>query len=255
MCFVKIVCVTLFFYPNLDKIYEARHKLLNLYPEPVVQSNIPPAYFSSFEQDFNSSALVEILSSVPNSPLTPGGLIQNFTPTFPNPTFSNKIGGRVQDFPNLTPANLRYHAMQQQSLHQHSSHSSAPDLITNEMQTYSNVSPRSMNANTSGYLSQLSHMGSLNISGSSNSLEQPSGNAMNNFKHLENQVIMGTPTNTISRHLTERDTHTFEMDNRLLTPAYHTVSNCGDLFVSHYIDTIFFYSPELWTLIGNELKA
>src|ERR1044071_7834701 len=86
------------FFPNLDKIYEARHKLLNLYPEPIVQAKIPAAYFSSFEQDFNSSALVVILSSVPNSPLTPGGLLQNFTPTFPNPNFPKN---RVHDYSNL----------------------------------------------------------------------------------------------------------------------------------------------------------
>lgn len=203
---------------------------MNLYPEPIVQAKIPAAYFSSFEQDFNSSALVEILSSVPNSPLTPGGLLQNFTPTFPNPNFSNKIASR--DFSSLTPTNLRYHTMQQQSLQQNSNHNNATDLVNNEMQTYSNISPRSMNTNTSGYLSQLSHMGSLNISGSSNSLEQPNGNANNNFKQPENQILMGTPTNIMLRHLSERDIHAFDVDNRLLTPVYHTVSNYKLLFVT-----------------------
>lgn len=218
-------------FPSSDKIYEARHKLLSLHPEPVVQAMIPSAYFSSFEQDFNSSALVEILSSVPNSPLTPGGLLQNFTPTFPNPNFSNKIGNRVQDFSNLTPANLRYHAMQQQSLQQNNQNITS-DLITNEMQTYSNISPRSMNANTSGYLSQLSHMGSLNMSGSSNSLEHASENALHNLKQSENQMIMGTPTNIMSRHLNERDIHAFEVENHLMTPVYHAVGSFELLIVA-----------------------
>lgn len=177
-----------------------------MFPEPIVQAKIPVSYFSSSEQDFNTSALVEILSSVPNSPLTPSGLLQNFTPTFPNATFLNKIGSRVQDFSNLTPANLRYHAMQQQSLQQNVNKNNTSDLVTNEMQTYSNVSPRSMNGNTSGYLSQLSHVGE--------SFEQLNVNAMNNFQQPENQIIIGTPTNI----------HPFEVDNRLMTPVYPSVS-------------------------------
>lgn len=216
------------FFENLDKIYEARHKLLGLHPEPIVQAKIPAAYFSSFEQDFNSSALVEILSSVPNSPLTPGGLLQNFTPTFPNPNFSNKMGNRVQDFSNLTPANLRYHAMQQQSLQQ-INQSTTSDLMTNEMQNYSNISPRSLNTNTSGY---LSHIGSLNISGSSNSMEHSNDNVLINFKQPENQVMMGTPTNIMPRHLNERDIHSFEVENHLMTPAYHTVGNYRSMNVA-----------------------
>lgn len=158
--------------------------------------------------------MVEILSSVPNSPLTPGGLLQNFTPTFPNPNFPKN---RAHDYSNLTPANLR---LQQQSLQINSNHNTS-----NEMQAFTNISPRSMNANTSGYLSQLSHMGSLNISGSSNSLEQSNGNAINDFKQPDHQVMMGTPINIMSRHLHERDFHAYEVENRLLTPVYHTVSN------------------------------
>lgn len=181
--------------------------LLNLYPEPIVQAKIPIAYFTSSEQDFNSSALVEILSSVPNSPLTPSGLFQNFTPTFPNATFLNKIANRVHDFSNLTPANLRYHAMQQQSLHQNVNQNNTSDLVTNEIQTYPNVSPRSINGNSSGYLSQLSH------------LEQQ----LNGIKITDFQQPV-TPTNDISRHLDERDVYPFEVDNRLLTPVYHSVS-------------------------------
>lgn len=223
----------LFHFLNSDKIYEARHKLLNLHPEPIVQAKIPTAYFSSFEQDFNSSALVEILSSVPNSPLTPG--LQNFTPTFPNPNFSNKIGNRVQDFSNLTPANLRFHAMQQQSLQQNNKNNTS-DLLINEIQTFSNISPRSMNANTSGYLSQLSHMGSLNISGSSNSMEHANDNALNNLKPSENQIVLGTPTNIMSRHLNERDIRTFEVENHLMTPVYHTVGNYTLLIVTNKIN-------------------
>lgn len=233
----------LFHFLNAGKIYEARHKLLSLHPEPIVQAKIPPAYLSSFEQDFNSSALVEILSSVPNSPLTPGGLLQNFTPTFPNPNFSNKIGNRVQDFSNLTPANLRYHAMQQQSLQQ-SNQNIASDLVTNEMQTYSNISPRSMNANTSGYLSQLSHMGSLNISGSSNSLDHANESALNNLKQSENQIMIGTPTNIMPRHLNERDIHAFEVENHLMTPVYHTVGNYKLLIVVKVNDMQSSNSPE-----------
>lgn len=196
-----------------------------------MKAKIPVAYFSSSEQDFNTSALVEILSSVPNSPLTPGGLFQNFTPTFPNASFSNKIGSRAHDFSNLTPANLHYHAMQQQSLHQNVNQNNTADLVTNEMQTYSNVSPRSMNGNTSGYLSQLSHFGSLNVTGSSNSLDV---NAMKNFQQPENHMnISGTPTNILSRHLNERDIHTFEIDNRLLTPVYQSVSSIEYCFLAN----------------------
>lgn len=209
-----------------DKIYEARHKLLNLYPDPVIQAKIPPAYFSSSEQDFNSSALVEILTSVPNSPLTPGGILQNFTPTFPNATISDNIGSRAQDFSNLTPANLRFHALQQQSLQQIKAQNGGSNLISNEMPGYSNVSPRSMNGNTSGYLSQLSQMGSLNISGCSHSSEHLNGNAMSNFQQQENHMVRGVSTSNVSRHLNESDIHPFEVENQLLTPIYHSVSNC-----------------------------
>lgn len=202
-----------------DKIYEARHKLLNLYPEPVVQAKIPPQYFSLTEQDFNTSALVEILSSVPNSPLTPCGVLQNFAPTFPN-----DIGSRPHDFLNLTPANLRYHAMQQQSLQQSKNQNMISNYVSNDMQTFSNTSPRSMNANTSGYLSQLSQMGSFNTTGSSNSLEHSNGNATSNFHQQENQIVLGTPSRDVSRHFNENDSHSFEIDNHLLTPIYHSVS-------------------------------
>lgn len=167
--------------------------------------------------------MVEILSSVPNSPLTPGGLVQNFTPSFPNATFTNKIGSRSQDFANLTPANLRYHAMQQQSIQQVCNQSNTSNLGIHELQTYSNVSPRSMNANTSGYLSQLSHIGSLNISGSSSSVEQLNPNATSNFQQSENQILINAPINIIPKHLNENDIHPFEVDNRLLTPIYHSV--------------------------------
>lgn len=200
---------------NLDKIYEARHKLLNLYPEPVVEAKIPSAYFLSTEQDFNSSALVEILSSVPNSPLTPGGLLQTFSPIAPNASFPNKIACLVHDFSNLTPDNLRYHAMQQQSFPQIGNQENTFNMITNGVQTYSNVSPRSINSNTSGYLSQLSHTGSLNNSCSSNLLN---GDGMS--KQPDSRIIIGTP---ISKNLNQNDIP-FEVNNRLLTPSYHSVS-------------------------------
>lgn len=202
-----------------------------MHPEPVIKPSIPPAYFSSSEQDFNTTALVEILSSVPNSPLTPGGILQNFTPTFPNATMSNNIG-------NLTPANLRFH--QQQSLQQVKLQNTALNLASNEMQAYSHVSPRSMNANTSGYLSQLSQMGSLNISGCSHSSEQLNGNLMSNFQTQENRGVMSASTSNITMHLNDNEIHTFEMDNQLLTPTpvYHPVSNeknASDIFKTTFI--------------------
>lgn len=148
--------------------------MLNLPKKSMVVPEIPATYFSPTEQDFNSSALVETLSSMPNSPLTPGGFMQNFTPTLSNPSFQNYFGNRMHDFSSLTPANLRYHAMQQQALQQQANNQ---NIVVNAI-SYSSgrpsISPRSTNTNTSGYLSHSSNIciGGLNISGSSSSIEQ-----------------------------------------------------------------------------------
>ena len=248
---------------NLDKIYEARHKLLDLTTKEVVEAEIPSTYFSLVEQEFNTSALVEILSSVPNSPLTPGGLLQNFTPTFPNPSFQNQLCNRVQDFSNLTPANLRYHALQQQALQQQgNNHTLSSGLVANGMPSYStglNVSPRSTSTNTSGYLSHASNI--LNISGSANSLEQLyapykpaiqlNGNSVNHFAQSE---FVGSSATNLSRHLNESGNHSFETENRLLTPVCILISDIfGEgVFIFPYI---YIFSREHWNLIGNVLKV
>lgn len=228
---------------DLDKIYEARHKLLNLPPKTIVEAEIPATYFSSVEQEFNTSALVEILSSVPNSPLTPGGLLQNFTPTFPNASFQNQLSN---SFANLTPANLRYHALQQQALQQQVSNQNIPsNLSTNVISSYSgrpSVSPRSTCTNTSGYVSHSSNIRSLNISGSANSLEQLyapykpaiqlNGNSVNHYPQTENQMFVGNSTINLSRHLNESGNNPFETENRLLTPNYHSV--CIIIFLIYF---------------------
>lgn len=199
-------------------------------------TEIPSTYFSLVEQEFNTSALVEILSSVPNSPLTPGSLLQNFTPTFPNPSFQHQLGNRVHDFSNLTPANLQYHALQQQAFQQQVNNLGlASSLSANIMPSYSSgrpsVSPRSTSTNTSGYISHASNL--LNISGSANSLEQIyapykpaiqiNGNGVNNFPQSESQIFIGNSANNLSRHLNDSGNHLFETENRLLTPSYHSV--------------------------------
>lgn len=177
--------------------------LLKLHPESIAEAQIPTTYFSMSEPDFNSSALVEMLSSVPNSPLTPGGLIQGFPLTIPNATFSNYAN--IHDMTSkLTPANLRFHAMQQQSLQQE--HIST--LALNG--SYTNVSPRSVHSNTSGYLSQLGHISSPNNSGASSSLD---------FQQPEHQTMLSTPSNNLCRRFNQGD-----FDHRLLTPNYQSVS-------------------------------
>lgn len=205
---------------------------MNLHPKPVVEAEIPTTYFSTIEQDVNTSALVEILSSVPNSPLTPGGIIQNFTPTFPNSSFQNQFGNRTHDFSNLTPANLRYHALQQQVLQQQVNNQTfTSNLATGVPQTYSNVSPRSSNSNTSGYLSQSSHIGSLNISGSSNSLEHlyppykplnQNGNRSSHYHQSDNKLFVAA-THNMPKFPNDNGSNSFETENRLLTPNYHSV--------------------------------
>lgn len=214
---------------NLDKIYEARHKLLNLPQCAEVEAQVPPTYFSSIEQDFNTSALVEILSSAPNSPLTPGVLLQNFTPTFPNPSFQNHFGYRIQDFSNLTPANLRYHALQQQVTGQNLATGVANTIIPSYANSRPSVSPRSTNTNSSGYLSHASNI--CNISSSSNSLEQlyaPYKPTIqingNGFSQSDNPIFICSSANNISRQLTDSSNNPFESENRTLTPNYHTVS-------------------------------
>lgn len=204
----------------------------------MVDAEIPATYFSPTEQDFNTSALVETLSSIPNSPLTPGGFLQNFTPTLTHPSFQNQYGNRLHDFSSLTPANLRYHALQQQALQQQVNNQ---NMVANAISSFSSgrpsISPRSTNTNTSGY---LSHSGSsicisgLNINGSSSSLEQlyppykpaiqMNANGLNHFPQPENQIFVGISNNNLARHLNENDGNPFEMENRLLTPNYYSVS-------------------------------
>lgn len=216
-------------------MYEARHKLLNLPTKSIVEAEIPASYFSPVEQEFSTSDLVKSLSSVPNSPLTPGTLLQNFTPTFPNASFQNQLSNRVHDFPNLTPENIRYHQALQQQL---ASQNIASNLATNFNPSYPyspvhpSVSPRSTSTNTSGYLSHSSKI--FNFNGSANSLEQlyapykPAvqiiGPGVNHFPHAENQAFVGNSANNLSRHLNESGgTHPFETENHLLTPNYHSV--------------------------------
>lgn len=104
--FCRSCSLILNFNLNLDKIYEAHHKLLNLHPQSLVEAEIPATYFSSKEQDFNASNLVKILSSAPNSSLTPGGILQNFTPSFLAASFQNQIDIRAHDLSKLAPTHL-----------------------------------------------------------------------------------------------------------------------------------------------------
>lgn len=245
----------------LDKIYEARHKLLNLYPEPIVQAKIPATYFSSSEQDFSASALVEILSSVPNSPLTPANFLQNLTPTFPNAMYANKIVSRAHDSA-LTSANLHYHTMQQQQQQSNQQvcnmapNNNTPNSAINELQTFSNISPRSINANTSGYLSQLSsQFGNLNISGNSSSLEQLNPQVLINFQQQENQMIMGGAVNNISKHLNENHIRKLEMENYLSTPIYNSVCSYEFLFFGTALRKTFSFSLEQLIMTENVLKV
>lgn len=240
---------------NLDKIYEARHKLLNLNPKSMVEAEVPATYFSAVDKEFNSSKLVDILSSVPNSPLTPGGLMQNFTPNFPNAAFQNQLTNRVHDFANLTPSNLRFHALQQHALQQQvNSQNLASNLASNVLPPYPSnrpsASPRSTSSNTSGYLSHSSNICRLNMSGSSNSMEQlyapykPSvqinGNGISHFPQSENQIFVGSSNSSLSRHLNDSGSHPFEAENRLLTPNYHTV--CMHYFFPRFLSFIRHYN-------------
>lgn len=212
-----------------DKIYEARHKLLNLHPKPIVEAEIPATYFSNVKQDINTSALVEILSSAPNSPLTPH--FQNFNPNIQFQTFQNKFENRVNDLSSLTPANLRYHAMQQNVIHQQINQNFNTSML-NTAQAYSNISPRSTNSNTSGYLSHSSQIGSLNISGGSNSMEHPYAPytphfqleeiKTNRYSPMENQIFVENSTN-LTGHLKEDVRKLFE-ENRLMTSHFPSVS-------------------------------
>lgn len=210
--YLKIKIIS--FYQNfiLDKIYAARHKMLNLPKNSVIVPEIPTTYFSTSEQDFNSSALVETLSSMPNSPLTPGGFLQNFTPTLSNPPFQNQFGNRMHDFPSLTPANLRYHALQQQALQQQVNNQNIVVNAISYSSGHPSISPRSTNTNTSGYLSHSSNIcvGGLNISGSSSSMEQ--------------LYAPYKPAIQINGNGFENDDIPFETENRLLTPNYYSVS-------------------------------
>lgn len=208
---------------------------------------IPQTYFSSSEPDFNTSALVEILSSVPNSPLTPGGILQTFTPTFPNASFSSNIGSRAHDYANLTPANLHYHALQQAR-----SSNNSVGLTSNGMQAYTNVSPRSLNANTSGYLSQ---MDGLNVSGSSHSSGQLNGHTMGNFQQHENQMVLVNSSGNISRHLNENDSHSYEKDNNPLTPIYNLVSRFRTIDTKSSTKTFKFISLGQQILTENASMA
>lgn len=189
---------------------------------------------------------MEILSSVPNSPLTPGGMLQNFTPSFPSTSIQNQIGSRVNDFSKLTPANLHYHALQQQVLQQQVNNQNiVQNLATNAMSSYPTMSPCSTKTNTSGYLSQSSNICNLNISGSSNSLEQLyapykptiriNGNGINHFSQAENQIYVGTTSNNLSRRLGECVPPSFETENNLLTSNYHSVIINIDLQIPNII--------------------
>lgn len=200
---------------------------MNLHPKPIVEAEIPATYFSSLEQDPNTSALVEILSSVPNSPLTPTGLLQNFNTNMPFSHFQNKFGSRVNDLSSLTPANLRYHAIQQKAIHQQIYQDFNTSML-NTAGTFANISPRSSNSNTSGYLSHSSQIGSLNISGSSNSMEhlyapyKPVSTDRNQFPQTESQIFVDNSTN-LAVHLKE-DARTFFEENRLIIPHHQPVS-------------------------------
>lgn len=185
--------------------------------------------------------LVEILSSFPQSPLTPGvghAFPPNF-PSTPNQSFANRpMPPNPNDlsrmpYMTLSPANLNRmnlnHALQQQ-LQQ----ANNPGAMT--MPPYSSVhqsvSPRSAGTNTSGYLSNSFH-------GSTNSLEQygapyrlptmqVNGNNVGSFPQSENQIFGNSSGGNISlMNLNESGgNRSFDMDNCTLTPNFAlTVSN------------------------------
>lgn len=223
-----------------DKIYEARHTLLDL-PSPMVKVEVPATYFASREIDLTSAIqcknLVEILSSFPDSPLTPG-VGPNFAPAFPSASFPNQFGNRTSQnlsditsrMPNLalSPANLhRLHAMQLQiNNHQNSNMNLA---IPPYASSRSSVSPRSSGTNTSGYLSNVSM---LNMSGSSNSLDTypPYKPNMQNdsnghyTQQSDNQTFANTSNGSginLSCRLNEiAGSHSFGDDNGMLTPNF-----------------------------------
>lgn len=239
----------------------------------MVKAEVPQTYFATRELDLTSAIqrknLVEILSSFPDSPLTPGAGA-NFAPNFPNvhsfqnqygnggvggnnggggnramPTNLAEIASRMQSLP-LSPANLhRLHAMH---------HQNNQNTVMNlqPMPSYpsgrSSVSPRSAGTNTSGYLSNIDN---LNFSSSSNSLDQmyppykPNmhSDANHHFPQSENQTFAngsnGNGMNLSCRLNEIAGNHSFGDDNRLLTPNFALSVSYNNSFFDFFV---FFFS-------------
>lgn len=208
----------------------------------MIKAEVPATYFASRDIDLTSAIqrknLVEILSSFPDSPLTPG-VGPNFASAFPSAPFPNQFGNRTSQanladitsrMPNLalSPANLhRLHAMQLQiNNNQNSNMNLAIPPYTSGR---SDISPRSSGTNTSGYLSNVSN---LNMSGSSNSLEQmypPYKPNMQNdlnghYTQSHNETFANTSNGSgmnLSCRLNEiAGNHSFGDDSRMLTPNF-----------------------------------
>lgn len=241
----EIVCFSIFV---ADKIYEARHSILQL-TTPIVKPEIPLTYFAPNQETGLSyrRTLASMLSSYPESPLTPGvsnnfGLNANnspfaaYQPKFNN--FASQLNQYQQqqlalELPRLqnlqiSPGNLNRF---QSAANQNEKNFLAPNSMltfplpsTTAAASFSrgtSVSPikSTPSANTSGYES---------FSSSATSLEQMYAPFQQNMQanssgisaHFspENQTFL--PSNMSRRMSDSRPSFTFDNECRTPTPGY-----------------------------------
>lgn len=220
-------------------------------PEAAVKSDIPQSYFSLEEPDFTSATqrrnLYETLTSFPESPLTPGQQY-NFTPAFPpasgmnhfnnnnnnsnhnNNNNSRLLAPNLSEFLHMQNAQLQAQlspiALSRSLSHQMSQlNLNLPSISISNM-----MSPRSSDANTSGYGSNTS------MCGSNTSMDQTyapynrhmqldQDNGVSRFSQLENQMFASNSNNNFAYRLNEAiNNHSFNIDNHALTPTYNNVA-------------------------------
>lgn len=246
--------------PILDKIYEARHALLNL-STPLVKAEIPTTYFAPREEDLelvHRRNLAALLSNYPDSPLTPG-LPPVFGAGFNSPfnQFQKMNSGvanqleqailpTLQNFQNLQISPASLNRFQSNNNQCGNKNFLAPNLMTPFPQARPSLSPRVPSTNTSGYQSLNSSTNSLeqlytsyqhntqaNTSGyqslnsSNNSLEQLYTSYQQNVQANSSSVSASSQDNqtfasgNIARRLSDNNgAQSFDNNNRTSTSGF-----------------------------------
>lgn len=165
----------------IDKVYEARHEILNL-NVPIIKPEIPTTYFSIKDQYLDmvhNHNLAALLSKYPESPMAPGFQLNNnnLTPTNFMSPYNN-----LQSYQELTPTGTP----NQKYIQMHNTISNNNNSINNN-NNYIRTQQHSM-----------TFAGNTNLGGGNCGVAGSGGNANNNNHHNHNNYLQVPSSSQLS---------------------------------------------------------